>query len=208
MRGSGLLLLAGCLALAGCSAPLAATPTISDPVDASAWPDAPAVHGGARAGAPHPRRSAHRRPLLHPVRIGACLLRGWRRAGRRAAGPPHERPAQPLEQGHGGSRQRVARDAARHPDRGARRRHRADLPGRPALRPGRGWTDLPHRPDRSATARAGTRHRGHRAGRAARPRSTSRPPARRWRRGGRLPWTRWRSTTVELSGRPIATAER
>ena len=29
MRGSGLLLLAGCLAFAGCSAPLAATPTAS-----------------------------------------------------------------------------------------------------------------------------------------------------------------------------------
>ena len=29
MRGSGLLVLAGCLAFAGCSAPLAATPTAS-----------------------------------------------------------------------------------------------------------------------------------------------------------------------------------
>jgi hypothetical protein len=49
MRGSGLLLLAGCLALAGCSAPLAATPTTSDPVDATAWPDAPAVPDGPPA---------------------------------------------------------------------------------------------------------------------------------------------------------------
>lgn len=47
MRGPGLLLLAGWLALAGCSAPLAASPTTRDPVDASAWPQAPAVPSGA-----------------------------------------------------------------------------------------------------------------------------------------------------------------